>query len=269
MQRWAFSEGSSERVDAEIAEPGFDYLCPECLGVLRVRRGDIRIPHFFHRNEGVTCRLQKKDALHRSVQMWLIQRLGESSCTLECFFPSIVRVADVAYHPAQVVFEVQRSPIDAEEAMARTESYWSIGWHVVWILHVARYGRVTATSFERALSGVPHYFTDIGFRGGRLWDECSGVRGTRRFWYFVPPVRRYIHSVHIVPLNPIGAKGSSLVTASTQEWNRYRETTWSCHLEGDLLFTTLPEPPKKESVSLLSRVLLYVRLWWLKLLSGS
>lgn len=267
MQRWGFSEERQERVDAEVAEPGRDYLCPECHGVLRVRQGDIRVPHFFHRNEGTSCRHQRNDGLHRAVQMWLLSQLGESSCTLECFFPSIVRVADVAYHPAKVVFEVQRSPIDAQEALARTESYWSIGWHVIWILHVARYGKVASTPFERSLAGIPHYFTDIGFRGGRLWDEWSCVRGRRRYWYVFPPVRRYLDTVHILPLNQLGTE-APLGTLSAKEWIQHRETTWSCHLEGDLLFTSLPEQQRPESIHFLPRLLLYLRLWWLHVLSA-
>ncbi len=268
MQRWGFSEERQERVDAEVAELGCDYLCPECHGTIRVRRGDIRVPHFFHRNEASSCRHQKKDGLHRAVQMWLLNQLGESTCTLECFFPSIVRVADVAYHPAQVVFEVQRSPIDPEEAIARTESYWSIGWHVIWILHVARYGRRSATAFERSLAGIPHYFTDIGFREGRLWDEWSCVRGSRRYWYALPPARRYLESVHVLPLNPIGKK-TPVGSVSAKTWIQNRETTWSCHLEGDLLFTQLPESEQKEAAHFLDRLFLYVRLWWLHFLSGS
>jgi competence protein CoiA len=267
MQRYAFSS-SGELVDAIDAIHQIDYLCPECRGIVRLRRGEERAAHFFHRNEGASCHLRLKDGLHESVQKWLVEVLGESACTQECHFPSISRVADVAYHPKKVVFEVQVSPMRPEEALARTRDYWGIGWHVVWILHAQTFGFYAASSFEQALLPIPHYFTTIGFRDGRLWDEMSAVRGTRRVWYLFPPRRQCMNTVDVevrrpppltVPFYPFPPTPHSL--------RSMREKAWSCHLVGDWLTQAVPQGPRL-STGLWARLTTACRLLWLKAISN-
>ena len=196
MQRYAFSQ-DGERIEAAAAMGQVDYRCPECGGVVRVRKGEERVPHFFHRNEGLSCRLRLKDGLHQTVQSWLVRQLSPESCVCECHFPQISRVADVAFFPQKIVFEVQVSPISAEEAIARTRDYWRLGWHVIWLLHVQTYGRAAASSFEASLGPIPHYFTSIGWGGGSTWDEVSVVRGSRRQWLFFPPKRQKLEEVNV------------------------------------------------------------------------
>lgn len=267
MQRRAFSSDGA-LVDADDALHHIDYLCPECRGVVRLRRGEERVAHFFHKNEGVSCRLRLKDGLHESVQQWLVEQLGESSCSQECHFPSISRVADVAFHPKKVVFEVQVSPMRPEEAVARTLDYWSLGWHVIWILHAQTFGFYAASSFEQALLPIPHYFTTIGFREGRLWDEISAVRRRRRVWYLLPPRRQYLNTVHVdVQRPPPGSVPSCDFPTRPEAWRLLREDEWSCHLVGDWLSLPIPKRAKIPS-SLWARLSTFFQLLWLKATSS-
>ena len=267
MQRRAFSS-SGELVDAQDAVHHRDYLCPECRGVVRLRRGEERAAHFFHRNEGVSCRLRLKDGLHEAVQQRLAESLGEASCRVECHFPEISRIADVAYLPKKVVFEVQVSPIRPEEAIKRTLDYWNAGWHVIWILHVQTFGFYRASPFERALLPIPHYFASFGFRGGQLWDEISSVLRTRRVWYLFPPRRRSLASVDIEVRNePPQALLSHPFPPTPQAWRRMREEAWSCHLASDWLDHPLPEEPRAPW-DLWRRFATACRLAWVKMLAG-
>ena len=267
MQRYAFSS-RGELVDADDAAHHIDYLCPECRGIVRLRRGEERVAHFFHRNEGVSCRLRLKDGLHESVQQWLVEQLGEGSCSQECHFPSISRVADVAYHPKKVVFEVQVSPMRPEEAVARTLDYWSVGWHVIWILHAQTFGFYAASSFEQAILPIPHYFTTIGFREGRLWDEISAVRRRRRVWYLLPPRRQYIGTLDVGVRRPVPQAVPSFDFPTTPEaWQSLRKGEWSCHLVGDWLTQAIPKRTRAPS-NPWARFSTFCRLLWLKATSS-
>jgi hypothetical protein len=241
MQRFAFLK-NGDRIEATEGIHRLDYTCPECHGIVRVRRGEKRAPHFFHKNEGTSCHLRLKDGLHQAVQSWLLNTLGQSSCSRECHFPAISRVADIAYHPQKVVFEIQVSPIDPEEAMRRTLDYWGIGWHVIWLLHAATYGKSLASSFEKILLPIPHYFTDIGYREGTIWDELSAVRGRTRFWYSFPPRRQLIDDLSIeIVCPPQQDFPTTGFPQTVHQWMQMRSQSWSCRFRNDILSSEIVE----------------------------
>ncbi len=240
MQRFACLP-TGERVPAVEAESRTDYLCPECHGVVRLRKGEERVAHFFHRNEGTSCHLRRKSGLHQAVQTWLLAALGREQCSQELYFHEISRVADIAFHPLQIVFEVQVSPIEVQHALDRTSDYWSIGWHVIWLLHASTFGKYRASVFERSLIGIPHYFTDIGYRGGAIWDELSAVRGMRRHWYLLPPCRQTIDDLSLEILRePLVEVPSLGFPCSASQMVHTRRQWWSCHLCHDLLSPSMP-----------------------------
>jgi len=252
MIDWAFSEEGA-RVDAISARHQTDYFCPECTGIVRLKRGSERIAHFFHSNEQSGCRLRWKDGSHLAVQRWFAEQL--QNCTLECYFPQISRIADVAYHSHNTVFEIQVSPISSEEALQRTHDYQSIGWNVIWILHAARFGRNKASPFEEAVNDIPHYFTDIGFYEGKLWDELSIVRNGQRKWFSFPPLRCHIDTIMVEPTSNIPQNSHNLLLL---------RKNWPCHLQGDWLSRPVPQTPKKNNPKVFKRLILFLRLLWLR-----
>lgn len=246
MQRFAFSKDGMY-IEATDALHGVDHVCPECHGNVRVRRGEERSPHFFHRTEGSSCHLRQKEGIHRAVQTWLLHSLGEENCTCECYFPTICRVADLAFHSKKIIFEVQVSPITPDEAMNRTLDYWGIGWHVIWLLHAVRYGKSHASPFEKILLGVPHYFTDIGYKSGCIWDELSSVRGSRRVWYTIPPLRKKIDIPSIEILrDPTALFSSSRFPKTAYDCTENRRMSWTCHFENDFLSIEIPSSAHKK-----------------------
>ena len=272
MQRYAFSQ-EGVRVFAEEALSQVDYFCPECLGKLRVRRGDIKIAHFFHFEGTKECRWRTRFQTHTTIQEELVRRLGPDGCAVECFFPEISRIADIAFHPQNVVFEIQVSPISEKELGERTLDYWKIGWHVIWILHIEQFGSKRASSGEEILQSIPHYLTDIGSERGSLWDEVSYAYKRKRFW-FLPLSRKRLSTLFpIIYAQPPLAIGPPLSYSTTSAWHKQRKETWSCSLQGDFLSEGFPQnltlPKKLPSKSdLFQRIRCFLFLLWVKI-SGS
>lgn len=159
-----------------------DYVCLECRQVVRVRSGEHRQVHYYHLSPPQLCRQNGKSMQHLQVQLNLQSILPQGECKLECRFPEINRIADVAWHPQKLVFEVQCSPITALEVKNRNQDYAKLGYHVIWILHDSQYNQLKVTAAESFLIDMPHYFTNMDVDGkGIIYDQVSMiVQGIRK-----------------------------------------------------------------------------------------
>lgn len=178
MQLFAINQ-ANELVSASKAERQHDYICPECRSRVRVRAGQFRTTHFFHLDEERHCRQNGKSLQHLHAQFRLQQMLPDVK--LEQPFPSISRIADVAWEREKIVFEIQCSPITSEELLARNRDYASVGWTTIWIFHEDRYNKKRLTAAEWAMRLKAHYFTDIDEHGqGDFYSHlCDIERGCR------------------------------------------------------------------------------------------
>lgn len=161
-----------------------DYFCIECQRKVRVRSGLHRRSHFFHAQDVSPCRLSTKTMSHIQTQCFLEQMLPPGQASLEWRFPEINRIADVVWFDQKMIFEVQCSPISAEEIFQRNRDYASLGYQVVWILHDKRYNQYRLSGAEMALRASPHYFTNIDADGnGMIYDQfhiiAKGLRLAR------------------------------------------------------------------------------------------
>jgi len=156
-----------------------DYICPECGGAVRLRQGIHRKAHFFHLKTPMRCRQKGKGIVHLQVQLSLQKMLPETR--LEVPFPDIGRIADVVWEREKIVFEVQCSPISAEEVLDRNEDYFRMGYQVVWVLHDRRYNQPVPKEAELVLIDSPHYFTNIDESGkGVFYDKADRLIGLKR-----------------------------------------------------------------------------------------
>lgn len=167
-------------ISATQALKGKDYLCPECRSTVRKREGDLRQAHFYHPSLPKQCRQHQKSLEHIHLQLKLFELLG-SDGQMECPFPSIKRIADVAWHAKKIVFEVQCSPISREEAQSRTLDYQKEGYTVLWILHDRQFNKKTLSASESYLRTTPCYFTNINKLGqGVVYDQFEVLKKSRR-----------------------------------------------------------------------------------------
>lgn len=176
MQIYALN-ASGERIFIECAEKSRDYFCMECSEVVRSRGGAHMQPHFYHLFPKGACRLQGKTSEHI-----LFQNIIQKSCggEQEVHFKAIGRIADVAVSSQNIIFEVQCSPITADEVRARISDYASLGWHVIWILYDATFNKRKISAAEASLAGYTHYFAGLRNGYGHIYDQCDVVhRGIR------------------------------------------------------------------------------------------
>lgn len=181
MQLLALS--SQGPLQATSAEKQKNYTCPECQEIVRVRSGPHRQPHFYHVHKTSSCRQHQKSAEHIQAQLMLLSLLPAGECSLERPFPSISRIADAVWETAQIVFEIQCSPITQEEVKARTADYQSIGMKIVWILHDKRFNRRSLGSAESHLRQQTCYYTNCSASGlGMIYDQFEIIEKEKRLF---------------------------------------------------------------------------------------
>lgn len=167
-------------IHVEKAHRGHTYTCQECQKPVRLRGGKLRQRHFFHL-ETTPCRLHGKSQTHLNIQLALKQMLSPQEVLIEHPFPFIGRIADLVWPDQKLIFEVQVSPISAQEVRNRNADYRRAGYRVIWILHRRKFNRSRITPAELALRTSPHYFTTINAAGkGCFYDQHSTIRFKRR-----------------------------------------------------------------------------------------
>ena len=259
---------SGTRISLDSAEKQHDYFCEECGGVLHIRSGSHRQPHFYHLSPPSSCHQHAKSPTHIQTQLYLHRQLPQGELFLEHRFPTIGRIADAAWIPYKCVFEIQCSPISREEVLSRNADYAKEGWLVIWLLHDRRFNRSAKPSrLDPVFETLPHYFTNINAEGkGCLYDQFSiWKKGYRT--HKLNPLPLVLSPPQPFPSFPIPALNLL----------KNRQSSWPIFLPGDLLslFYQTPSSPyiqsaflyeKNASRSILLRALLWIKQIYLKLL---
>ncbi len=240
MQLIALDDDSP--VLAVNAKKNKNYICPECLSPVRVRGGPSRQTHFYHLSLPKICRQHAKSQEHIQTQLKLLHSIGAACGQIECPFPSIHRIADVAWTSKKLVFEIQCSPISLEEAQGRVRDYTSMGYDIVWILHEKQFNQKNLSAAENYLREVPCYFTNINKIGeGIVYDQFEVIlEHQRRFKG--PPL---VISPHQFSRLPSTAPPDIALPKAVLA----RFTKWKCMVQGDLLHRLLKEERFSQSVT--------------------
>lgn len=193
MQLFALDQ-NQEIIFAKQAIKKLDYFCLECGGIIRLREGAVRQPHFYHFQVSKGCRQNSKSLTHINLQLYIQKQLGTAK--MEVPFPSISRIADVAWEKEKIVFEIQCSPMTSEEMRNRVNDYQSVGYQVVWILHDRRYNQWRLSALEAKLTGITRYFTNMNASGeGEIYDQWEWIeKGIRK--NVLPPLKIDINNLY-------------------------------------------------------------------------
>ncbi len=232
MQLYALK--NSAPILASKAEKSKDYICPECLSTVRVRGGPLRQPHFYHLSLPKQCRQHEKSQEHIQLQLKLLDLIASGDAQMECQFPAIGRIADVAWNAKKLVFEIQCSPIPLEEVQCRTLDYASIGYEVIWILHDKQFNQKNLSAAESFLRNGPCYFTNLDKMGyGIVYDQFEVLKSSKRL-FKGPPL---IVSPDLFFRLPAMAPPDIALPQTLL----CRFTNWKCYMQGDLLHCLLKE----------------------------
>lgn len=228
MQFYALDR-KGQIINAKRAKKQCDYLCLECGTHLRVRSGIHRQKHFYHLESIRSCSLRKKGMAHLQLQNHLYELLPSGDCHLEHRFAEINRIADVVWMSKKIVFEIQCSPISAQEIEARNQAYLNFGWRIVWILHDKRYNKQVLSAAEVTLQTQPHYFSNMNAKGeGIIYDQFEIIEKNRRLKRLgMLKIRLDAPKLFLEE-----QKNHSLALCQR------KHLKWPLHFEGDLLDTT-------------------------------
>ncbi len=179
MQLYALD--GSHTLLAPLANKEKIYICPECQGTLRMRSGPSKQPHFYHLQNSHHCRQSGKSEEHLRLQLSLYTRIEEGA-SMECPFPLIGRIADVAWGEKKIVFEIQCSPLSLQEAQERTSDYASLGYTVIWLLHDQRFNKRRLSSGEHFLRERGCYFANKD----TFYDQFEIIHNNQRLFKGTP-----------------------------------------------------------------------------------
>lgn len=222
MQVYALDQNNN-RVFVECADKTARYLCLECGKTVRLRGGPHVQLHFYHAQPTGECRQNGKSFSHIGLQKFIQKSCGDE-VEQEVRFDTINRIADCVWFPKKVIFEVQCSPISADEVRKRIRDYASVGFRVIWILHEKEFNRRKVSAAESALIKEPHYFA----KDFEIYDQCSvSFRGIRHKRFFQTPV-----DISCLQTREVATVENEVVLPHSIG---QRISSWSHYIEGDLI----------------------------------
>ena len=127
-------DSNENRIYADEFDGKSECFCPCCGESLRLRKGNIRRPHFAHK--GNTDCLYGADKDYKSEWHIRMQEYFPKE-TREYRFKDLetgeIHIADVFIESSNTIIEFQHSPIQAEEYLSRTIFHLNNGRRIVWI----------------------------------------------------------------------------------------------------------------------------------------
>lgn len=228
MQLYALNQFGAY-VYAQKASKQKDYTCTECAGLVRLRGGHFRQKHFFHLKPSPLCRQSGKSLIHLAIQNHFYNLFEPGTCQVERRFKEIKRIADVVWETEKIIFEIQCSPIEAEEVNQRNLNYKTLGYTVVWILHDKTFNKPFYSAAESMLRNSPFFFTNMNENGeGHFYDQFDLFdKGMRKFCSLSIPINLK-NSTSI----------SALMVSNESEWPKFiqnRLKNWPIYFENDLV----------------------------------
>ncbi|WP_157805819.1 competence protein CoiA [Bacillus sp. mrc49] len=151
------------------------YYCPCCKSEMSIKAGEVRIPHFAHKNNH-SCHAssEPESAYHlsgkRKLFQWFLSH--DYQVELEAYLPDIKKRTDVLATVGGIRYaiEFQCSTIPEIEFINRTEAYRSMGIKPIWILAANCLKRKNKHEFQ--LSDFQWLFVTGSCQHPFLWMFC-------------------------------------------------------------------------------------------------
>ncbi len=115
----------------------YNFVCPVCRQKVKLRIGEIIIPHFAHEKKS-DCIICNESHKHLEGKKRLLSWLKKQNikCDVEVRIPKINRIADIlcSYKKQTYAIEYQCSKIGSEEVENRTKDYLKVKITPIWIV---------------------------------------------------------------------------------------------------------------------------------------
>lgn len=180
-----------ERIEAFFAERGPEYRCPECDGVVILKKGRKVIDHFAHKPPTDCSWATGETRAHLEAKLLVANALTKRGLRAEVEFvvntlPGDRRADVMAWssNGRQIAFELQHSPIDLDEIEARASSYVRAGVAQIWIPFLK--ASVWNDGEPRAGGWFVKRYSPRPFE---RW--VHGFNGEQGMWMYDPPRKKF------------------------------------------------------------------------------
>jgi competence protein CoiA len=204
-------------ISAACAQKRINYICPECLNIVRCRSGNKKQPHFYHIYKNRFCRQSGKSKGHLQTQL----RLQAMIPTIHLEKKIGSRIADALWDEEKIVFEIQYSPLSLEEAKNRCKEYEKNGYTVVWILHDKQFNKKKTSPSEYFLRKEKiAFFTN----GHLLYDQIEICTEKIRVFKGKPRPINITKPTHVTPFRcSFPGEAFRLQNNQTSTWIKKRK----------------------------------------------
>lgn len=228
------AEHNSNRISADTALKGSEYLCPKCKKIVILKRGRIVIAHFSHKPPTNCSWARGETKAHLEAKQIVFDGLQARGVTamLEYVVDTLPgdRRADVMAWSATNVLaiELQHTSIGIPEIEARANAYSRAGIAQIWLPFLS--GTVLSASEPRADGTL--FVERYSPRPFEKW--VHGFGGGDGMWMYVPDEKAFRHAnmkghqTYVESSSWFGEGGEEMSAGGFYKWSkRYRELTLS------------------------------------------
>lgn len=135
----ALNQNGEDVLGWDAAMKGDYYFCPECKDEVIFKLGRTVTPHFAHKPGSTCAYAEGESAAHLAMKATMARFLPEDIVQVEVpMLPG--HRADLLVPAARIVIECQASKIQAGEWERRTRDYNRMGYAVLWVWDIKRFG---------------------------------------------------------------------------------------------------------------------------------
>lgn len=236
----------TELADLRIRE---QFFCPGCNGVMLLKIGETKIPHFAHKSL-ILCETfhEPESALHLKGKLKLHHFFLSKNCTveLEKYVPAIKQRADLLIN-GRTAIEFQCSAIPKKQVIERSNGYRSMDIQVNWIGGIQRplpegIQSIKLKSYEAELMQTSskrrfllvfdpdanrfYYYSNLFYVNGNHWiGKIKALTAARQTFPFAVPKK--LNRAEFKELyNLFQAEKAQFVRNQLYARNRYQNAYW-------------------------------------------
>lgn len=143
---------------------GQTFLCPGCHGLVILKNGLIKLPHFAHQTrQKHHCGLSEAESAAHLEGKQLLQVWGNEEIVLEAYLPQLQQRPDVLLADGTVAIEIQYSALSIQRLLQRMAGYREYGYQQWWLLGGSMLPKDKLSRLQQAFCG---YSVTLG---GYFW----------------------------------------------------------------------------------------------------